>query len=525
MTLSRGAARRQVVPRWRPWRLTAALGEAAGQPPAVAPPVWSLDSLIADYRQWPHLGRAADLLTVASTYGERDARLLEVAKDVAADAAGTPLGELARGLLEGDQERHNQSLEPESIDSRKRLHRLREILIREPRNAVRWMDLAREHLILGNPGRARRAVTAALQLAPNDRFVLRSATAFFTHQHETDAARSLLRRTPRTKGDPWLLASLVAVEDLSKSKQYSGRDALRLLDGDFPDTQLAELAAALGTVELSSGSERRARQLLRRSVTGPNENALAQVEWLSILKNRVFAETSPELVPRAFEASARRAESEGRWAAAIDSTRLWIIDQPFSAEAAAFGSFAACEAEAWDTCREFVKAGSQSNPDSPTLLNNLAYAELGAGELPAAVTALERARRSVGSTDQRLALAATEALFLFRIGMVERGRQRYEAVITAFSKAHHRENAAKAALMLAREEIAVASDKFDEAWKRADQLARSSTHAHVRQLHENIARIVSGDWPRVAQAPHAERHTLEALAQPLLPEPSVLIDD
>lgn len=505
--------------------MTAALGEAAATAPATTPPVWSFDSVLAEYRERPHAGRAADLLTVASVYAERDARLLDVAKDVAENAKGTPLGELAEGFLEGDQERHNRSFEPEPIDSRKRLHRLREILIREPRNAIRWVDLAREHLILGQPERARRAITVALQLAPNDRFVLRAATAFFVHQDATDDARSLLERAPRTRHDPWLLASLVAVEDLAKTRQRSGRHALRLLDGDFPDAQLAELAAALGTVELSAGSERRARQLLRRSVVAANENALAQVEWLSILRNRVFAETSPELVPRAFEASARRAESEGRWEASIAATRLWIVDQPFSAEAAIFGSFAACESRDWETCREFVEAGRQSNPDSPTLLNNLAFAEVGAGNFREAVSALERARKLAGAADQRLTLAATEALLLFRIGMVDLGRRRYDTVIRAFAKAHDREHAAKAALMLAQEEAVARSEKLDEAWKRADHLAADLTHAHVRQLHERIARMVSGGAPPARDYPRVERGVLERLAEPLLTEPAVFSDE
>lgn len=524
MTVSPGAARRQVLPRWRPWRLTAVLGEAASPPPTGPAQTWPLDSLISEYRERPHLGRASDLLTVASTYGERDAALLDIAKDVAETAKGTPLGELAAGLVEGDQERHNRSFEPESIDSRERLRRLKVILIREPRNAVRWMDLAREYLILGHPVRARRAVGAALQLAPNDRFVLRSATAFYAHQDEVDAACFLLRRSPRTRRDPWLLASLVAIEDLSKGKHHSGRDALRLLDGDFPDTHLAELAAAIGTIELSAGSARRGRRLLKRSVVAPNENALAQVEWLSVLKNQFIADTTPELVPRAFEASARRAESLGLWVAVVQSTRLWMIDQPFSAAAAMFGSFAACESEDWNMSREFAKAGLQSNPDNPTLLNNLAFGEVGSGNLLEAVTALERARKLVGSTDQRLALAATEALFLFRIGMVELGRRRYESVINAFGKVHDSEHAAKAALMLAREELMAQSDSYYAAWKRADHLARNSARPHVRQLHQQVSLMVSGKRGAGAASPKSDPRALKGLAVPLLPEPEILTE-
>jgi tetratricopeptide (TPR) repeat protein len=209
---------------------------------------------------------------------------------------------------------------------------------------------------------------------------------------------------------------------------------------------------------------------------------------------------------------------------AIESTRLWIIDQPFSAEAAMFGSFAACESGEWDMCREFVEAGRRSNPDNLILLNNVAFAEIGAGNMRDAAAALERARKLVGSDSQRLTLAATEALFLFRIGMIELGRQRYDAVIRAFAKVHEREYQAKAALMLAREELAAETQQFDKAWKRADQLARDSNHAHVRQLHDKLAEMVRGDAPS-PKALRPEPGALEELAQPILPEPAVLSAD
>lgn len=524
MTVSSGPARRQVVPRWRPWRLTASLGEAAATSRAELPSTYDLASLVEDYRDQPHLGRAADLLAVASAYGERNASVLAIAGDVAREAAGTPLGELAQGYLDGDQERFNKSLRSEPIDSQKRLHQLREILAREPRNALRWMDLAREHLILGNPGSARRAVHAALHLAPEDRFVLRSATAFLTHQGEPEEARVLLERSRRTRHDPWLLASLIAVEDLSKSKHKSGRLALRLLDGDFADAQIAELAAAMGTVEFSAGSERRGRQMLRRSVNDPNENALAQVEWLSVSKNREIAETKPDLVPRAFEARARRAESEGRWEDAVDATRLWIIDQPFSVEAAVFGSFVASEAHDWDTCQEFAREGLRSNPDSPSLLNNLAYAQVRTGDMKDATGTLEKARKTGGTKDQLLTLAATEALLLFRIGLSDEGRKRYEAVINGFNKTHEHEHAAKAALMLAHEELAASTEHFEVAWRRAVHLSRDTTRMHVRGLKEMLARTLRGEIARECHPAGRQQAALQELAAPLLPEPTVLAD-
>jgi len=396
---------------------------------------------------------------------------------------------------------------------------LRGILVREPRNTVRWVDLAREHLALGHLQKAMKAIRIALALAPYNRFVLRSASALFVEAGDLDRAVTLLQSSPATEVDPWLLAPLIAISDLAGSKQHSLRTAQRVLNADHPTMHLAELSAALGTVELSAGSSRRGRQLLRRSADDSTENALAQIEWFSQRTNEALLDGVPTGVPRTFEARARRATQEADWREALHNAELWFTDQPFSSEAATFASFCACESEDWEGALRFTRFSISSHPEDPALLNNHAFACIGLDKLPEAARVLVKARGLATERIHGIVRAATEALLLFRSGQPERGRRRYRSAIDAFLRIHERDQAARAALMLAGEEALIRSEESETSWRRADDLANGSRRRDVEHLRTRIAHLRTLDeaGDRVSEGPK----TLSTV-EPLLMEPPEL---
>ena len=79
----------------------------------------------------------------------------------------------------------------------------RKRLTLEPRNALSWVDLALEHLVQGLPDKSRKSIAVALHLAPENRFVLRSASALFVEIDELDRALYVLEKSSRAKSDPW----------------------------------------------------------------------------------------------------------------------------------------------------------------------------------------------------------------------------------------------------------------------------------------------------------------------------------
>lgn len=428
MTVSSGAARRQVVPRWRSWRTTGLLGELAGSGARRELPDSSLyvERLLRDYEADPSVGMAGDLLNAAIVLGSDDPRVVEVAKDVVQHSDRSALRAIGQAIIEGDGDSQSAIFQVGETNSARRVHRLREILRREPRNTVRWVHIAREFLALGQTVKAEEAMRIALALSPHNRFVLRSASALYVQTSDLDRALALLAQSPLAGVDPWLLAPQIAISDLAGVKQKFARLGREALEGDFPAMHVTELAAALGTVEIAAGSARRGRQLLRRSADEANENALAQVEWCGQETKQMIVDDLPEDVPRAFEANARRASSEAKWLEGVKLAEFWCLDQPFQSEAKVFASYCACEGEQWRTASEFTTAGLKIDPRNGTLLNNHAFALIELGELRTAVESLVKPRGTV-SEDHGVVRSATEALLLFRVGAPALGRRRYAA--------------------------------------------------------------------------------------------------
>ena len=446
-------------------------------------------TLVRQYEAAPSVGTGGDLLSAAAASDIRDRAVQDVAREMANSKSST-LRDLAEWIMEDPLAKRAGTFEVKALDSRRRVAKLRAVLNREPRNGVRWVDLAREYLVLGYPEKANRAMTVALDLAGCNRFVLRSASALYVEQGELDRAVGLLRRCPSVEVDPWVQAPLVAISGLV-GKDFSARSAQRMLKDQEPAHHLAELAAALGTIELAHGSARRGRQLLRMSVEVPTENALAQAEWLGQQSKAAFVERMPSEVPRNFEAVARRAAFEANWSRAISEASSWVDDQPFSLDALTFASYCACEAQDFEEALHFTRLGLAIAPDNAPVLNNHAFALIGsgkAGDLKEAGDMLVRARKADADKYGRATLAATEALWLFRVGAVERGRRRYQAVIDRLDRLHYGDEAARAALMLAREEAAAATDEADAAWKKADELAAASATPVVKDLRDRVER-------------------------------------
>lgn len=115
-----------------------------------------------------------------------------------------------------------------------------------PRDAFAWADLARALVIERKDFDSQRAMAIALQLAPNNRHVLRAATRLFVHVDDAERAHDLLKKNAATKHDPWLMAGEIAVSALAERKPAFFKTGSKLIDeGGIAPRQLSELAAAI----------------------------------------------------------------------------------------------------------------------------------------------------------------------------------------------------------------------------------------------------------------------------------------
>lgn len=138
-------------------------------------------------------------------------------------------------------------LDSSRIEAREIIRNARRRLVEYPRNAARWLDLARAHTVLGHRDAAQRAMKVAITLAPDHRVVLRAAVRLLIHVGSADAAQHLLVRHPRTRTDPWLLSQEISLAEILQSQsRYLNYSRKLLAADDLPPGHLTELASAVG---------------------------------------------------------------------------------------------------------------------------------------------------------------------------------------------------------------------------------------------------------------------------------------
>src|ERR1035438_8732025 len=176
---------RQVVPRWRTFREALASHELSSASVIKAPQKDSTEFMREKESDWQKnkaIPFALDLVSAASLLGKTSLSIAAAEFILENPDRATDTGkEIARGLLGLKRDENPSGPLQSRIQIIGGLKELKEKRISQARNAFVWVELARLYTLLGQNIQARQALTIALKLAPNDRFVLR-CTARFLHQ-------------------------------------------------------------------------------------------------------------------------------------------------------------------------------------------------------------------------------------------------------------------------------------------------------------------------------------------------------
>lgn len=504
---------RQVVPRWRPFLDSVSRGELTLIP--VRPSaVYSEDlvaALVTDWKTKPSVSVAADLLSVAFTHG-LDKVALDAAHYILQQKSSPRAARSLAALYLGNagvsvDDNETQDLaSPRRLSGRIRLlspsdrghilqiNYLRNRLREFPRNAIEWCDLALHYTALGLRDKAQRAIEVALQLAPNNRFVLRAASRFFLHIGERDKSYRLLVRSPLLRTDPWIISAEIAMADAFHKSSSNIANARRMLEAKrFQDHHASELASALGTIDFKAGKGKVAKQNIQLSLRSPTENAVAQAVWVSRnIDSRVYV---PEGVKSA-EASAWTATEAGDWGTSLTQSLEWQCDQPFSSRPAVHGSFlAATIFEDFVKGMDIAEVGLRCNPSDCQLVNNYTFSAIMNGELDVAEKMLHEIDVESLPASGRFALVATTGLYAFRKGLYDEARRLYKASIHLARTAADKEGEALAAAYYAMEEMRISSQFAERACKEASDLAdrlASPVGAVVSQMLDKHRAATSG---------------------------------
>lgn len=312
------------------------------------------------------------------------------------------------------------------------------------RSPVIYQALGIAYAMAGDGKRAVRSFKTALTLAPEMKDAVRALSIVLLQRGETESLIELLgaylERTPDDIPSRELLA-----EALLRQKQYPAARAqyiaaLRQLQGK-EERNAAKRAVLLNNVGVCcdyQGDYEQAGEWFARSIAG--QPAFEVVPFHNLAKVNVregkfdqawaLLESCRERVPKnreTLELQALVLEKQKRYSEAIEFLRTEIANRNGTARLYADLGWLLSEAgELIEAC-DIMSEGLQSYPDSPELVNNLAYALLMNGQTEQARQLLEAASAGVKShrLEDDVAFTATWGLLYLWEGDLEKGREQY----------------------------------------------------------------------------------------------------
>ncbi|MCU0453445.1 MAG: DUF4919 domain-containing protein [Bacteroidetes bacterium] len=321
---------------------------------------------------------------------------------------------------------------------------------------------------------------------------MRSFARICAHYDEPERALNLFRNLPLTTTDPWLLSTEIALSSTLGHHSRNIKTAKRLLEsGQHSDFSTAELASALGSIELLDGNRRRSRDLLRRAIQDPNDNALAQVEWALGKDPLFYCDPSEFDLKKNHEALALNSFNENRWMDSVTHAENWFLDMPFARRPAMLGSYVlAVMLDNHDAAETFCRAALESNPNDSQLINNLAYSLALNGKASEAQGWLDRINvDQVEDQAAQVCLKATAGLVSFRTGQLLLGRFQYLEAIEEARELQNATYAKVAFLNYVREEIRVASPDIEALMSRVAKIKATPKEPGAAILLERVNQL------------------------------------
>ena len=430
---------RNMIPRWRKFADTVKMRELGMPPREDRREYEASHDFIRRHRIW-RLSDApvytADLLSSALVAGKSEEVHAAAQQLLKNEELGASLQHLvAKRVIFGSPPTRRDGIytsaqQGDSSSIRSQIAFERKLLYSSPDNPIAWTELAHAYTVAGVADKAERCLLIACQLAPHNRFVLRSATRFWIHNKDPEHSLWLLRRSRRLRSDPWLLAAEIATSTMCKKESKEIKYSQRLLSSERdPTIHFSELAASLGEIEFERENIRKARNLFMRALQQPTENAVAQ----AILFNRQVPHTKLEnlikkhlITPRSHEALALIRFKQGAWDEAVREFEYWLDDEPFSSRPAIDASYLAILAiEDHSRAERIALRGLRANPKDPQLKNNLAVVKLHMNQVDDAEKIINRLPATPDDPSSIAILQATRGLLVFRQGHYDLGAQLY----------------------------------------------------------------------------------------------------
>ena len=432
---------RNVIPRWRTFQETQYLPElhSSQSPPALSEPITNnrLERKIDDWKNNQTIGHASDLVGIALAEGQlhevTDAIEFLLDDNEKAAPLAKQLANHAKHVLEGKQQ--TPPLLFNQNEFRNQVRTIRQLLHEEPNNPIQWVDLARAYANLGQYKQSSHCMDIAINLAPNNRFILRSASRLWIHTGQKDKAYHILIRSNRTPHDPWLLSAEIAVGMVAEKNPRFVKAAKKTLTSrKYLPVHISELASSVATIEWKYGAERIAKKFFRQSLNKPTENSIAQAVWISGRHKLLDLEDNQIQRADAHEAKARDFFFKEMWIQAVEECKRWQQVEPFSTRPARIGAYiSSVILEDFSKAHTITKAALIANPNDPALLNSSAYALINLRYYDSAKEKLSKIS-NFESIQYQVYKNATTGLLYYRKGKIDEGKSKYNEAYSLAKK-------------------------------------------------------------------------------------------
>ncbi len=495
---------RNVIPNWRSFIDTAKLGELSSVNSNIAKDseiILSIDDYIDDWKHNRTIFHAGDLISAALVNNIKNSDVNDAAKFIIENShiSSNLQIQIAERLLKTESNNDFQSnnlLQIQINDKqiiniefiRKKISSLKTLIIKFPFNPILYVDISRYYSILGQKKKAILSMKTALFIAPLNRFVLRSAVRLFAHYDEFDVAHDLLRKSSLTQFDPWLTSAEIAMATLRERSSRFIKKGLGMINSDnFSPFSITELASSIGTVELINGNTKNSRKLFKASLKSPNDNSLAQLEWVLNKTKLLDVDISTFDVKLNYEALALYSFYEKNIEDALNYSYVWLKDMPFSKRPVMLGShISSVYLNNHEKAREFLITGLTSHPGDSQIINNLAYSHALENQTENALYYLEKlsSHQEISKTTD-ICLKATRGLIYFRSGYHDIGRKYYLTAIEEAKSINNSYYTWLAILNYAREEILIKSEHV-ESIMEAVNIVPDSTEPEILKLKNEV---------------------------------------
>ncbi len=422
-------APRRVVPRWRPSRIAAQTAEAWTHPPPTSIDFKTeLANKRLELKHAESVPIASELMFLALQAGNLETARVAARQIVNNESSigVTRLVSAAKKIL--DSSDLSQMIAPTEDFVRE----ARKRLALSFRNPILLMDVARELTVKGQETAALRYVRTAIGLAPQSRFIVRSAARYFLHVGEHERAHNVLLKSPLLRTDPWVQASEIAVATVrGRTSNYFKAAQHLAANARVVGLHLSELVSAVGTVEFLAGSNKKARQLFQKALVHPNDNSLAQVEWAAAKLNLVVGEAVLQ-TPFSFEANSNNAYRRMALPQAIEFANEWSRDEPFASRPFEALCHLYCLEGRYEDARSAAE-GAIRVDDSASFTSqmNLMFTRIQTDDVQGAHVDLLRLAKHPDAKKHSAHILANAGALAYRTGDMALGREFYERSIRA----------------------------------------------------------------------------------------------